>query len=66
MKELRSLYKGIEKIFVSMLENLNSSDEAEEIRRGFLFCFVFVVKNTRVKAGVFQTADHILLYIGEL
>lgn len=53
-------------IFVSMLENLNSSDEAEEIRWGFLFCFVFVVKNTRVKAGVFQTADHILLYIGEL
>lgn len=52
--------------FVSMLENLNSLDEAEEIRRGFLFCFVFVVKNTRVKAGVFQTADHILLYIGEL
>lgn len=47
-----------------MLENWNSSDEAEEVRQGF--CFVFVVKNTRVKAGVFQTADRILLYIEEL
>lgn len=44
---------------VFMLENRNSSDEAGEIRRGE-GCFVFVVKNTRVKAGVFQTADHIL------
>lgn len=38
MRELRGLYKGIEKIiFVSVLENQSSSDGAEEIRQGFCF-----------------------------